>query len=259
MPHAELIIGRDKASEKHWYRKHPPTFSKTAAVNDAFKRSHGDIIVILDADAYVQGEVIQHCADRIRAARRRGVHLWFIPYTRLFRLSEEITNEILESEPDHPLVIADPPPPKDVDGIDGSGWGHYFGALIQIMPREAFEEVGGMDERFRGWGGEDVAFLIALDWLFGMHKNTPNSVFHLWHPQFRADTWEDSRGQSWKVRMWDGQTASHSNDWLAQKYANSRGNPEKMRKLVEEGHALAGSKWANRRAKALEFIGIYQD
>ena len=134
MPHAELIIGRDRASEKHWYRKHPPTFSKTAAVNDAFRRSHGDIIVILDADAYVQGEVIQHCADRIRAARKVGVPLWFIPYTRLYRLSEEITNDILESEPDHPLVVPDPPPAKDVDGIDGSGWGHYFGARsIQIM------------------------------------------------------------------------------------------------------------------------------
>jgi hypothetical protein len=188
------------------------------------------------------------------------VPLWFIPYNRLFRLSESISNDVLNSDPADPVVIPDPPPPEDVDGLDGSGWGHYFGALIQIMPREAFECVGGMDERFRGWGGEDVAFLHALDWLFGQHKNTPNSVFHLWHPQIvPQEIWTDPRGQQWKVRMWEGQKAAHSNDRLAQRYSNSRGNPAKMQALVDEGHSLKKKRWTSRAAKVGEFVGWYSE
>src|ERR1700752_192195 len=42
-PDTEIIMGSNE---------HTP-FCKTNAVNEAFKRSHGDIVVILDADCYI--------------------------------------------------------------------------------------------------------------------------------------------------------------------------------------------------------------
>jgi hypothetical protein len=34
-----------------------------------------------------------------------------------------------------------------------------------VVPRAAFDELGGWDERFEQWGGEDAAFCYALDTL----------------------------------------------------------------------------------------------
>ncbi len=39
----------------------------------------------------------------------------------------------------------------------------------------------------------------------------------------------------WKERMWEGQTSSGANDELANRYYGAYRNPEKMRKLVDEG------------------------
>ena len=40
LPNTEIVIGRDRGSERRWCRK-PKPFSKAAAVNDAFKHSRG--------------------------------------------------------------------------------------------------------------------------------------------------------------------------------------------------------------------------
>ena len=230
LPDAEIIIGKDRESHRTWYRRHPKPFSKAVAVNEAFKRSHGDIIVILDADAYLSAHVVKHCAERIRFARDIGVHLWFVPYLRLFRLKRHISDRILNSAPWRPLRLPDPPPSEDVENTPEASWyGHRYGAMIMIVPREAFELVHGFNEKFRGWGGEDVAFLRSVDTLYGKHKNTDNDVLHLWHPQFVTD----EKVANWTVRVWEGQTSPRANDKLATRYHKANGNPEAMQALVD--------------------------
>lgn len=237
IPDVEIVIGTDRHSRRNWHRRYPQPFSKTAAVNNAFKKTHGDIIVIMDADTYMDGSVIKHCAERIRHARKAGLHLWFVPYQWIFRLTERATYEVLDSDPCHPLRFPTPPPDEDVEGTDGSGWGRRFGALVQIMPREAFESVEGMDERFRGWGGEDVSLLRALDTLWGKHKNTPNEVLHLWHPRFIAGEWTDDKGNHCEVRAWEGQAGGHANDWLSTSYHNATNDKGRMNDLINEKDA----------------------
>ena len=237
LPDAEIVIGRDRRSDRHWWRPKPPAFSKACAINDAFRRSHGDIIVILDADTYLHANVVKHCAERIRAMRRAGVRSWFVPYTSLYRLTKGATERLLESSPRHPMHIPNPPPPSDIEGTSGSGLGHKFGALCQIMPREAFLTVGGLDPRMRGWGAEDAAFLRALNTLWCHYTKTPNDILHLWHPKIvmGTDRWPDGQGNAWEIRAWAGQSAPRANDWLGSQYAKATGNPTKMRHLVDEG------------------------
>lgn len=161
--------------------------------------------------------------------------MWFVPYHFINRLTEDATERVLDSDPCHPLTFPSPPLPCDVQDTVGSGHGHRFGAMVQIMPREAFEFVGGMDERFRGWGGEDVSFLRALDTLWAKHKNTPNQVLHLWHPKFHVGPHSDHPGEAWRTRIWIGQEKARNNDWLSSQYGAATNKPKQMRALVECG------------------------
>jgi glycosyltransferase involved in cell wall biosynthesis len=229
----EIVIGTDRRSKRTWYRRHPKPFSKAAAVNNAFKKSRGDILVILDADAYLDGAVIMHWAERLRAQRRAGVRGWAIPYRFLLRLTRDTTMWLIQTNPSGPFLYPEAPAMENVEGSDGSGWGHIYGAMVQILPREAFELVGGWDVRFRGWGGEDRAFLQKMDTLWAHYSNSPNVVYHLWHPKLIVAAGVDLQGKRAELRAWDGQREIRSNDWLTWQYEWANGNAERMRRVIK--------------------------
>src|SRR5665213_1068232 len=101
------------------------------------------------------------------------------------------------------------------------------------MPREAFVVVGGMDPRFRGWGGEDRAFLQALNTLWAPYQNSPNTVYHLWHNKIIAAEGIDKQGKRSEIRAWAGQSHIRANDWLSTSYTDADGNREKMWTLID--------------------------
>jgi len=232
LPDAEIVVGKSKGK----------VFSKTEAVNHAAKRAKGRIFVILDSDTYMRPEIIKDAADQIDRATHRGQHLWFIPYRHLYRLTPTAGRAVLDSNPLFPIQFPEPPSPHDILNSHGSMHGHRFGALIQMMSREAFELVGGMDPRFRGWGGEDVAFVRAVDTLYGPHKTTRNDVLHIWHPTI---------GHNAKNRMWHGQDDQQANMRLVSRYNRATGDPATMRALVDEGFRRPWYKrvfdWFNQR------------
>lgn len=200
-------------------------FSKSGSVNKAANSVRFcDVYVILDADCYIDAQVILDCAAKIRKARKEKTKLWFIPYRHFYRLTKNATHTVLVSNPACPYTFPTPPPEHDVEGIEGSTFGHWYGALIQIMPREAFVAAGGMDIRFNGWGGEDVSFMHAVDTLYAKHKTTDNQVLHLWHEKI---------GVLWSERKWDGQTEAGNNNPLSYKYSDRLGDRERMRGLIE--------------------------
>ena len=229
LPGIEIIMGHDRRHERDG-----AVFSKTCAINDAFRRCTGDVIVIADADCYIDTHVIAHCAKRLRAARAAKAHTWFVPYRHIYRLTKHATNRLIRSNPRKPLRFSTPPPSHDIESTQGSAHGHRFGAMIVVLPREAFVLVGGMDPRFRGWGGEDASFVRLVDTLWGKHTNTPNDVLHCWHPKkIEPGTWLDPTGKSWEIREWAGQ-GKRPNDWLSKRYQAASGDPVKMRALIEE-------------------------
>lgn len=214
----EVVMGHDSGFP----------FSKATAVNDAASRARGRVFVILDADAYLDARVVQDLADRLDVARRAGHRKWFMPYAKLYRLSKPFTLDLLLGDPTQPYGIASPPATEDLETSPSSAtYGHQYGAMMQVMPREAFFEAGGMDPRFRGWGSEDVSFLRALDTVWGHHEVTTNDVSHLWHAR---------PGNDWKTRRWVGQDTAlgPANSRLAQRYAQASGEPSFMHGLARE-------------------------
>ncbi len=218
LPEAEILEGHDG---------HFP-FCKTAAVNDAFRRSRGDIIVIMDADCFIDSGVILGCARQIRVARRRHRKLWFVPYRHFYRLTDAASRLVLDSYPQDPYRFSSPPPPGDTEESSGQSVGHWYGALIQLMPREAFEAAGGMDERFSGWGGEDISFMNAVDTLYTKHHTTRNQTLHMWHPHI---------GTLHVEREWVGQRSPGANNKLTTRYQGAYGRPARMRELTREAGA----------------------
>lgn len=216
LPDAEVIIGHSKSK----------IFRKGEALNDAARKARGDIFIILDADGYLDGSVIENCANKILEEIKYGNRLWYIPYFSLFRLTKETTELIIKSNPSNPVRINDPLPSQIENGGNVSRYGRRYGAMIMIFPREAYDILGCFDERFEGWGGEDISLLRALDTLYSKHKNTKNNILHLWHPFI---------GENYKTRKWHGQKNSGLNGKLAMKYSKANRNPSEMRKLVDEG------------------------
>lgn len=225
----EIVIGRD-----YWQ-----PFSKTSALNNGAKKARGDIFVMIDADAWIDPRVIGQAASLIRLSERRGEPLWFVPYRRVYRLTPEATTRIVGD--DCPMVfekfywpknlnigVEDPPPAEDVENLSTAHYGHRYGALCQIMSREAFYAVGGMDYRFRGWGGEDVSFMRAVDTLYGKHKTFDKPIYHFAHYKI---------GDSYFTRKWTRQEKALPNGNLALRYHRAFGDRRKMRDLVNEGFA----------------------
>lgn len=225
LPGAEVIIGKDPVLDQ--------PFSKSLAVNNGVAKAKGDVLVIVDADGYISADSVLHCADEIRDARKRGQKLWFVPYRKFFRLTEIASQRLLLSDPEKPFEFPDPLPQEFILSDTDPTVGHWYGAMIQICPREAFDTVGGWDERFRGWGNEDHAAMRAMDTLYGLHKTLPGHVLHVWHPQIGPQG--EQAQVHWKERMWVGQGEPGANDKLGGQYYDAYRNPEKMRKLLDEG------------------------
>jgi hypothetical protein len=214
LPSVEIIQG---------YDKHYP-FSKATAVNNAAEQATGKVFVILDADAYLAPQVLRNCADNILDALKSHRRLWYMPYTHLYRLNRPTTEQILSANPRQGVQMITPPPSDWLEPGRSHHYGHSYGAMVQVMPREAFFAVSGMDCRFRGWGSEDASMLRALDTLYAPHELTSNDLWHLWHEHVGSD---------WRTRRWVGQYGAQ-NSRLAQRYAYATGEPALMQALVDE-------------------------
>lgn len=87
---------------------------------------------------------------------------------------------------------------------------------VVVVPWSAWQQLRGFDERFHGWGGEDVAFRVAASTLPGLAR-LPGTIVHLWHPN-------DPTKAAYVKRR--GGT-------LRQMYRDASGKPAAMRTLLE--------------------------
>jgi len=137
-------------------------FNRAAALNAAARRPWS-VAVILDADTVVEGPRLQAGVD----AAREGVLA--VPHDRFRSLTRRATAAVLRGQ----LSPAEAPVRWTREETKSS---------CLCIGRGLWEEVGGFDERFRGWGFEDAAFYAACRQLGGVYR-LGGPVHHLWHPR----------------------------------------------------------------------------
>lgn len=144
--------------------RHGEPWNKPAAVNDAFRQSDGDILVVADSDSFVSPEGLHKCIEVAEQGR------WAMPHGTVYRLTQGATEAVYRGEPPDLTDLCRPAH----RGVPGGG--------IVVCRRSTFVEINGMDERFEGWGMEDFSFADALDTFSGCGIRFREPYIHLWHP-----------------------------------------------------------------------------
>jgi hypothetical protein len=174
-----IDIHREKAYQKtkEYYSKLSfPTFygdTYTDSLNRAKLRNYTvnlidcdyDLILFFDADVLVPYKQIQ---EAIKLSYETNEMV--IMYDFLYLLSERVTEQYYRDnflDDKYGTRIATPP----------------SGAFV--VPRNIWETVGGQDERFTDWGGEDRAFYFACAAVKNKRvvKRISGKAWHLYHPR----------------------------------------------------------------------------
>lgn len=193
MPEAEVCIGK-LVNEP---------FSRSKAINLAAKLASRDIYIIADGDIVYNPSLMLETIKQMQKSR------WVIPFSRILRLSEPVSRQILEQDACWPPKVE-----PDTEPAHAA----YFVGGLNVLTKSAFEAVQGYDERFIGWGGEDEAFAYSLDTLVGEHVRLDGVITHFWHPFVGPK----------------GNPHYETNYQLYLRYKAARGNKKAMTDLIRE-------------------------
>ncbi|KHF35503.1 Galactosyltransferase [Paenibacillus sp. P1XP2] len=201
LPEAEICVGELTGE----------TFSRSKAINKAASAATGSRWIIADGDLIYDPELIRGALRQLREDN------WIIPFTSITRLTLSNSQSAYRSEAVWPLQVPVETKPDDA---------RYFVGGVSVVTRTAFETIGGYDERFIGWGGEDEAFAYSMDTIIGKHIRLEGNLLHFWHP-FVGPSGNPHYGQNYA---------------LFQEYRKALGHRAEMSRLIQgkqEGRTTA--------------------
>lgn len=182
-------------------------FNKAAACNAGFRAASSPVIALVDADTIVGTEpllaAIGAVAEGLDAAR---------PFGSLIELDESATA----------AIAAGGPWPDSAQGQrDDNRAGERIplcGGLV-VVRADTYADAGGMDESFRGWGGEDDALSMAL-MRTGKQCGILDSAvaFHLGHPRSMESRYghPDYANNLERAQWWHGAPVEEITAYAAQ-------------------------------------------
>jgi hypothetical protein len=179
----------------------PADFNHPYAINRAAEQAHGDVFLIADADTSFDFEWVHKAHSKVRSGQAK----WILP-----RFYDQTTESAAEG-----ILSGDPTQPIGEYECEWRGDSVSWSGLV-VVPREAFELVGGYDERWEKWGGDDVAFTCSLKALWGACSRLAGRAIHLWHPRAHLDNQPQEQHD------------------LMYRYLDAEGDPEAMRALIAE-------------------------
>lgn len=147
----------------HVERKPGQPFSRSRALNWGARLAAGPVLILHDADIVVPDKYVESVLDTTS-----GGFEGLQPMRYLFYLDQASTTTFAE--------CGGAALPQRIASV-----GHNYAGGSTVVTAEAYRAVGGLDERFEEWGGEDNDFLDRLKTRrFFAGGFLP--AIHLWHP-----------------------------------------------------------------------------
>lgn len=150
-------------------RHHGGLFNRSAAINCAAADGPWDVAVIADADTWVPFPQLVEAVDTARSTGRVCA-----AFDMVVEINQSSTHDLLKGR--RSLLDTDH---LSADRIRVTDLEVQSSAIV--VPRQVWDDVGGFDERFVGWGGEDNAFWRAATILGGEPDRVSGMAYHLWH------------------------------------------------------------------------------
>ena len=153
-------------------------FNKSWVVNVGVERSprSARLVCVLDGDILVDRDFVRRNVERFEYPAA-GAHL---PFRDMLYLDDRSTRLAIDR--------------RCRDGLPAVPLEIVRGFLVRRSPggcvwlrRDVFEAVNGFDERFEGWGGEDLDFVLRLQLATAIHFYD-DPLMHLWHPPTPLNT-----------------------------------------------------------------------
>ncbi|QNS09360.1 glycosyltransferase [Streptomyces xanthii] len=159
-------------ADDYLFAPKPDTFNKSWAVNAGVTHTgaQAEVICILDADVLTDRDFVARNVDRLRR-RGTGGHL---TYRDMLGMTAESTAHAVRRRVLDGAAQADP---QDVRGFVVR---RPPGACVWVRAG-VFRQIGGMDERYEGWGGEDTDFAYRMDFAAAFDAYA-DPLLHMNHP-----------------------------------------------------------------------------
>ena len=143
------------------------SFSRGEAINAAAREATdngADVLIVCDCDFLLDST--RQAVEACETALRDGSYV--VAFSFMRALGQQGTNAMRDGRSWHK---------RDVIENVALIWGNCF-----ALPTDLFWRVCGFDPRFRGWGAEDIAFLVSASTMGGPKSRVIGGSFHLTHP-----------------------------------------------------------------------------
>jgi GT2 family glycosyltransferase len=163
-PKLQNILSAKKV--KYIFAKNSNLYNRSWSFNIAHRHNQYDVMICADNDMVMKRYAF---SELFKACETFDV---VSPFSRLYDLSEAQSINFN---------------PETINRTDSGRGGMNFTSGICAIKRSMLESIGGWDERFEGWGGEDDAMTHQITLRSSNIIQLKNECFHLYHPRTTTD------------------------------------------------------------------------
>lgn len=157
-------------------------FNKARLLNLFIKHTNYEYVWVLDVDVYLNyTSVLKTLSSDVEFVK---------PYSCIIKLTETETLNLINSG-----QIT-----NNQQTVSGN---NSFGKYSFIIKKSLYLGVGGMDERFRGWGFQDLDLVFRLPKKTSM-DHTDNVAFHLYHTRPSRENYKKNQ-LLYKAKIYAGE------------------------------------------------------
>ena len=164
-------------ADKYVFAYNPGPYNRGWAFNIGAVTAKDEVLLLIDADLLVEPDFLKRGLKQFEKGKRA-----LLPYTEVLYLDAKSTAEAIQNYLSAPARALEP------NGYKGRLFSTSQGGCIWVDAK-LYREIGGHDERFRGWGREDREFWDRLSRVTRIEQARGRQL-HLYHKRpAEEDSW----------------------------------------------------------------------